>query len=140
MGTDFQQQPLYFIKPNNVNSPPAEAAILEVNGDRGKAWLGGIAPENLQTFGKGALLNTVDSGTDAGEVELLSRNGLTAEIKLSDSATVGSLLIEKARVIPRDFTLNLGLDPSLGQEAAQAKQLLLKKAHTRRKTTSVQPV
>ena len=121
---DFQQQPLYFIKPNNVNSPPAEAAILEVNGDRGKAWLGGIAPENLQTFGKGALLNTVDSGTDAGEVELLSRNGLTAEIKLSDSATVGSLLIEKARVIPRDFTLNLGLDPSLGQEAAQAKQLL----------------
>ena len=120
---DFQQAPLYFVQPKTVNAPPAEAVILQVNGDRGKAWLGGIAPGNLQAFGKGALLSALDNGTDAGEVELLSRNGLTADIKLSDSAKVGSLLIEKARVIPSDFTLNLGLDPSLGSETAQVKQL-----------------
>ena len=120
---DFQQEPLYFVQPKNVNAPPAEAAILQVNGDRGKAWLGGITPGNLQAFGRGALLSTFDRGTDT-EVELLARNGLTADIKLSGSAKAGNLLQEKARVIPSDFTLNIGLDPSLGSETAQAQQLL----------------
>ena len=120
---DFQQKPLYFVQPKNVSVPPAEAVILEVKGDRGKAWLGGIAPGNLPAFGKGALLSVLDSGGKAGEIQLLSRHGLTAEIKLSGSAKAGSLLQEKARVIPGDFTLNLGLDPSLDQKTAQAQQL-----------------
>ena len=97
--------------------PPAEAVILGVEGDRAQVWLGGIHPQNITAFGKGAVLNIIDSqGKPQGEVELESRNGLEAKGKLQGSAKPGSLLQEKMRVIAHDISLTIGLDPSLGKD------------------------
>ncbi len=91
---------------------------------KGELQLGGIAPGSLTAFDRGSIFTPVGTSGGGAEVRLLSRRGLLAEVQLSRSLTPGTLLQETARVIPRDFKLRLGLDPSLGNEANSARQAL----------------
>ncbi|MEO1378070.1 MAG: caspase family protein [Cyanobacteria bacterium J06635_10] len=121
-GSSYAQSPIYFIE---QQMPPAEAVILGVEGDRAQVWIGGVHPQNITAFGRGAVLNIIDSeGKPQGEVELESRNGLEAKGKLQGNAKRGSLLQEKMRVIAHDISLTIGLDPSLGKDTQAAKQAL----------------
>ena len=121
-GSDHAKSSVYFI---NEQTPPAEAVITKVEGNQAELWLGGLDPDSLAAFDAGAILSVVDAqGRDQGQVELESRNGLVARAKLLAAAQPGAFLQERVRGIPNDLTLKIGLDPSLGNEASQAKQAL----------------
>ncbi|GAX45518.1 peptidase C14 caspase catalytic subunit p20 [Tolypothrix sp. NIES-4075] len=124
------------VKPNSDNdkrsvylveqqTPPAEAVIVGVEGDRAQVWLGGVNQESLKAFEKGAVLEIIDpKGKQKGLVELESRSGLKGQGKLSGIATLGTLLQEQVRGIPNDVSLIIGLDPSLGKDTEAARQAL----------------
>lgn len=130
------QKPLFEAKPNSNNSqqpiyfmqkqtPPAEAAIMKVEGDRAQVWLGGINPQSLAAFGQDAILAAVNTlGNQQARIKLESRNGLIGQGKIIGKAAEGTLLQEYVRGIPSNINLIVGLDPSLGNDANAAKQAL----------------
>ena len=112
--TRSQDQPIYFIDPQDTNETPAEAVLLSQAGDRATIWLGGSSPSSIVTYGEGAeFIPAGLAGEDAPPIKVLSRNGLFAEVELSQSLPAGTPLQEASRIVPRDVTLNIGLDPSL---------------------------
>lgn len=122
--SSFEQQPIYFVDQiNAASTPPAEAVLVKVNGNRGTVWLGGIDPTSLAAFDAGASF-TVASAAGQENIKLLSRNGLTGEVSLSGAVAAGTLLQEASRAIPRDLKLRIGLDPSLEIDTASAQQAL----------------
>lgn len=113
------RQPVYFL---TKQAPPAEGVITKVDGDKVELWLGGVNSQSIRAFDKGALFTLVDpSGKDIGQVQVEpnSRKGLIAKGKLKDSPSslpTGTLLQERARGIPTDLSLRIGLDSSLGSD------------------------
>ncbi len=97
-------------------TPPAEAVITQVDGDRVKLWLGGINPQAFAAFNRGAVLSVVDpNGNSKGLVQLESRDGMTGfgtvlEKEAPQTLQDAKLLQEKARAIPKDLSLRIGLD------------------------------
>ncbi len=123
--TNNDKQALYFINPA---LPPADAVIEQVTGQQVQIWLGGIDPQNMTAFEKGASFTAVGSdNTEIGEIQLESRQGLIGTGKIVQGASAikpGTSLQERVRSLPSDFSLIIGLDPTLGQESAAAKQAL----------------
>lgn len=130
------QIPLFEVKPNSNNdgkpvyftekqTPPAEAAIIKVEGNQAQVWLGGLNPQSLTAFQQGAVLAIVDpQGRYQGKVQLESRNGLIGQGKLIGTAQPGTLLQENLRGIPTNVSLHIGLDSSLANDTTTAKQAL----------------
>lgn len=129
-----RNKPLFFLEPQK---PPAEAILLEVQGDRVKFWLGGVDPQSLKAFTQETMFSAIaPDGEDVGGdspalIQLESRAGLMGSGKIVQSGTRGSLqagmfLQEQVRGIEKDLELNIGLDDeSLNpSELAEAKQLL----------------
>lgn len=116
--TNNENKPTYLLK---KLTPPAEAVVKE---DGVKFWLGGANPESLVTFDKDAVFAWVDNtGAEKGKVQSISRDGLLGYGKVIEGKTPppGSLLQERARSIPADFTLKIGLDDSLGNTTTKAR-------------------
>ncbi len=121
-GSGYEKQLIYF---TTKQTAPAEAVIMKVEGDQAELWLGGLDPQSLAAFDQNAILTAIDSkGGEQGQVKLESRSGLVGWGKLLKAAKPGVLLQEKVRGIPTDLPLKIGLDPSLGTAAVQAKQAL----------------
>ncbi|HBE19115.1 MAG TPA: peptidase C14, caspase catalytic subunit p20 [Cyanobacteria bacterium UBA11149] len=121
-GSNYGSNPVYFIK---EQTPPAEAVITKIEGNRAELWLGGLAPRSLLAFQSGAILSVVDSrGIQQGRVKLESRRGLVGQATLLDTAKPGAFLQESTRSIPSDLTLKIGLDYSLSNEINLAKEAL----------------
>ncbi|NEQ22119.1 MAG: DUF4384 domain-containing protein [Microcoleus sp. SIO2G3] len=122
-GSDYPTNPVYFL---NERTPPAEAVITKVEGNQAELWLGGLDPESLTAFNRGAILSVIDpQGREKGRVQLEARTGLVGQARLLDAAQPGAFLQERSRSIPNNLTLKIGLDPSLGNDANQAKQALI---------------
>lgn len=120
------QPPIYFV---NRQTPPAEAVVTQVKGNQVDFWLGGVDSESLPAFGKDTIFTLIDAdGREQGQVQVDSRQGLVGQGKLlkaqSPILRPGALLQERVRVIPNNLTLRIGLDPSLDNDAEQAKQAL----------------
>jgi hypothetical protein len=81
----------------------------------------------MDAFGQGATFVTLSGGGRGAattEVEMKSRDGLFGKAIVKGSAQPGTLLQEFARAIPKDWKLQIGLDPSLSAEATSAKESL----------------
>ncbi|MEM9818028.1 MAG: caspase family protein [Cyanobacteria bacterium P01_D01_bin.6] len=123
-GSNFDSEPLYFT-PKVAN--PAEAVVTNIAGGEVEMWLGGVEPNSLEAFDAGAVLSGVDArGQDRGLIELTTRSGLIGRGRLLDGDNLpsGALLQEQARGIPANVTLRIGLDSSLGADAASARTAL----------------
>ena len=125
-GSNNQEQPTYFLEPQ---TPPAEAIITEVEGNRVKLWLGGLQPKILPVFANGSVLAIVDQDSqEQGLVELESRQGLVGKGKVLEASPPvvqsGALLQERVRGIPKNLTLRIGIDPSLAKDKKTAEQAL----------------
>lgn len=121
-GSPHDQAPVYFSK---LQKPPAEAVITEVQGQQARVWLGGIDLESLEAFGPGATFSVIEGQKPGNQrATLVSRQGLTAQVRLEAPVQKGTLLQEVTRTIPDTVELRIGLDSSLEQEAASAKQAL----------------
>jgi Caspase domain/Domain of unknown function (DUF4384) len=119
---------IYHSTPKEV---PAEAVVTNINGDEVNLWLGGIPSQSLEGFNEKAVFTVVDAnGEGQGQVQISSRQGLTAKGRLIGTARTqlqkGTLLQERIRTIPKDLTLNIGLDDTSldSNTTTQAKQAL----------------
>lgn len=82
-GTNYQQQPLYFI---NSPNPTAQAVVTRVSGDTANLWLGGV---DLRKVNEGTVFTAV-KGT--GQVKVLDRNGVVAQAKIEKAVREGTPL------------------------------------------------
>ncbi len=123
------QEPVFDRSPNLAPNSPlfftlplgrsAQAVVTAVKQDQATLWLGGLAPDTIAAFAAGSTFALLDAtGKTNGKVTLKARDGLTAIGTVEGQAKVGSLLQEVDRVIPNDFRLRLGVDPSLVAESA----------------------
>ena len=125
--SNYEKQPVYFL---NEQTPPAEAVVIDQQDQEVILWLGGINSESITAFDQDAILTVVDTqGKEQGWVQLLSRNGLIGRAKpikntQPDLLKTGTVLQERVRVIPKDITLKIGLDSSLGNDQAKTEQAL----------------
>ena len=130
-----QQTPIYETAPQTPDNPPlyftsplrnaAQAVILDVHQNQATVWLGGINPNQLEVFSEGTLLSPITN--DRGEtpqLQLIERNGLTAQVALPTNLPPGTLLRETARTIPSDWRLGIGLDSALGSDTATIQRRL----------------
>ncbi len=121
------RQPIYFL---TKQTPPAEGVISKVDGDQVQVWLGGVNSQSIKAFDKGAILTVIDTeGKETGQIQLASntRRGLKAVGKVLNNPAglqAGALLQERARGIPADLSLRIGLDASLGDDKNKAEQAL----------------
>jgi len=128
-GSKSRDRPIYFL---NKSTLPAEAVVTQVQGDTANLWLGGINHQSLEAFDGTATFSVIDSrGQEVGEVKLepKSRQKLEAQGKLLKGKAAkilqpGTLLQEKMRPIPKDINLEIGLDPSLGNDKNKAERAL----------------
>jgi hypothetical protein len=122
---DTDNKALFYNLPSAV--PSAEAAIIKVEGKQATFWMGGIDANNA--LGKDSIFAIVDKkdGKSLATLRLDERNGLTAKGTFIDGDTSaikeGALLREEVRGIPNDLSLNIGIDPSLGNVANIQKAL-----------------
>jgi hypothetical protein len=113
------QKPVYFMPPP---TPFAEAVVRSVTADgQIQYWLGGISSLSLKANQAGTLFTVLDrTGKEIGQMEQTSRDKLTATGKLKSgnlaAIAPGTLLRERVRGIKPDLQLQIGLDPSLGQD------------------------
>lgn len=134
-----QQEPAYEVKPNSPNErqplyfikalhQPAEGVITRVQGQQLELWLGGIDPQSLAAYNPGSTFRIVDDrGQVVGALQLTSRRGLTAQATRTGGQAplrAGHFIQEQVRTLPDDVTLTVGLDPSLGPDAAAAQLAL----------------
>jgi hypothetical protein len=114
-------EPMFFLDQPRL---AAEGIILEKGVNQATVWLGGVERENLQEGIKLTFDVIRSNGDKIGEAQVLSGEGLTRIATIQGTVEPGMLLRETARTIPRDLKLRIGLDPSLGNDTAKARQLL----------------
>jgi len=117
--------PLYFLP---KQSPPADAIVTRMEGDRVQLWLGGIHPQNMTALNEAVFTALDRGGQPVGDIHVTNRNGLIAEGTImttnrGPSMTAGMFLQESIRGIPQNLTLRVAVDPAL-REAAAARQAL----------------
>lgn len=108
---------MYFV-PDEEQTPPAEAVVI-ATAAAGEAivWLGGVHPEVIATFNRGARLNTANASEPP--LVIKARQGLLAKVSVHAPLPANTLLREETRVLPQDLTLVIGIDPSLAAKAQQ---------------------
>ncbi|MEL6468647.1 MAG: caspase family protein [Cyanobacteria bacterium J06623_4] len=137
--TQLGNQPdktIYHISPD---LKPAEAVILspkEASSDRLHIWMGGLDPQRLAAFDRGAIFSVINNqtGETLGDVRQVdgTREGLLTEGQLLGKSTnhninefSGQFLQEKTRGIPNIVILKIALDDTLTDaEQAHAKSVL----------------
>jgi len=113
--------PTYFVDPVETRElPPAEGVVLSVADKRGTVWLGGSDHYSLDTYGPGATFTAfaADGNPIQEGIVVRSRRGLRAEVTLPDNLPPGTFLQESSRVIPPNYKLRVGIDPSLMAEVS----------------------
>lgn len=118
--------PTYFANPLETDqTPSAEGVIRRVNRKRGTVWFGGSDHYSLETYGTGAKFTAIaPDGTQLSDgVIVWWRRGLMAEVILPDDVDLpeGTLLQESSRIIPKDYKLRIGIDPSVMQDLEKVR-------------------
>ncbi len=97
-----------------VKSQSADGVItaVEETSKTAQLWLGGLPPTVLEYYKENSQLQVL--GEDL-TVIVRSRHGLTAKAQVigNNSLQVGQLVRESVRVLPRNVSLNVALDPNL---------------------------
>lgn len=111
----------YYLKPDS-SSADGVVTFVEDDGKTAHLWLAGLPPtvlEYLAVNSQLAVVNPSLKGELALQLQLRSRNGLTAKALSSNnspgSLQVGQLVQETIRVLPRNIGLLVGLDSSLAR-------------------------
>jgi hypothetical protein len=122
---DDDNKALFYYLPSPL--PTAEAVVTKVEEQQAELWLGGIDAENA--LGKDSVFAVVDKkdGKSLATLRVDKRDGLKAKGTLIDgdanALKEGALLQEEVRGIAKDLSLNIGIDPSLGNVANVQKAL-----------------
>ncbi len=125
-----------------VKSQSADGVITAVDNPSKSAqlWLGGLPPTVLEYYKENSQLQVL--GEDLTAI-VRSRNGLTAKAQIigNNPLQVGQLIAEATRVLPRNVSLNIALDPSLERiEKVDATSAFAAISRVSLITTTGQPV
>ncbi len=97
--------------------PSADGVItaVEDNGKTAQLWLGGLPPTVLEYYKENSQLNTITEDSTALQLQVKSRYALKAKAQVigNNPLQVGQLVREAVRVLPRNVSLNIALDPNL---------------------------
>lgn len=131
-GTTLDQQPPYLMTPERSF---ADAVVREViDGQTVELWLGGMTPNSLKA--EDSIHEALNANRDviARLQQQGQLNGLKVQaqciddqgntINLPSEVTAGTLLQEEIRGIPTDFSLQVGLHESLGDDLETVRQQL----------------
>lgn len=121
-----QQRPIYFTSPV---TPPAEAVVTNVTGAQIEFWLGGVSSQFLEAADEEARFTILSANREpVGELAYRSRSGLrgigTLVAGEHSAIAAGMFLREKLVGFPVNPQLKVGIDVSLGDEAAFAQETL----------------
>lgn len=83
VGSGYEKQPMYFI---NTSNPAADAVVMEVKGNEGKLWFGGV---EVGAISPGTVFNAI---AGKGKVTLRSREGLEGVATVEGGIQPGALL------------------------------------------------
>ena len=88
---------------------------VEANGKTAQLWLGGLPPTVLEYYKENSQLSVLATETTNIQLQVRSRNGLKAIAQVigDNPLQIGQLVREVIRVLPRNVSLNVALDPSL---------------------------
>ena len=117
----FEAKSTYFL--DDVDAPPSDATILRIENNQALIWLGGINPDTIEALQTGSRFAQIN-GDDQREAFLLRRNGLLGWVSIVDQELTSGSLTEISRVIPTDFKLRIGIDPSIGDKSDLAEARL----------------
>ncbi|WP_009633488.1 caspase family protein [Synechocystis sp. PCC 7509] len=100
------------ISKTQVESADGVITAVEANSKTAQLWLGGLPPTVLEYYKENSQLQVL--GKDL-TVMVRSRNGLMAKAQVigNTSLQIGQLVREAIRVLPRNISLNVALDPNL---------------------------
>lgn len=121
-GQKSQDQSLltYHLMPETNLGASGVVKLVEDNGKTAQIWLAGLPLPVLEYYAAGSKLNLVTPEVSDQQVQLQmrSRNGLTAKAQIfgndgTGSLQVGQLLQEAVRVLPRNIKLTVALDAGL---------------------------
>lgn len=121
-GQKSQEQSLltYFLMPETNVGAEGVVNLVEDDGKTAHIWLAGLPPPVLEYYAAGSKLNLIipQVKDEQVQLQLLSRNGLTARAQISSNdgtrfLQVGQLVQEAVRVFPRNINLTISLGPRL---------------------------
>ena len=131
------------LAPTQVTSADGVVATVEDNSKTAQLWLGGLPPTVLEYYKENSLLNVVGENVPTMQLQVRSRNGLTAKAQIigNQPLQAGQLIQEAIRVLPRNVSLNIALDPSLARiEKVDATSAFAAIPRVSLVTTTDQPV
>ena len=101
------------ISQTQVKSADGVITAVEANNKTAQLWLGGLPPTVLEYYKENSQLQVL--GEDLTQLQVRSRNGLKAIAQVigDNPVQIGQLVREAIRVLPRNVSLNVALDPSL---------------------------
>lgn len=121
VNSGFEAKSTYFL--DDVHVPPSDATILSVENNRALIWLGGINPDTLEALQTGSRFSQSNTEPQQ-EAILVNRNGLFGWVLISNPELKSGSLNEISRVIPKDFKLRIGIDPSIRDKKNHAEEQL----------------
>lgn len=128
---------------NQPNSADGVITAVDNTSKSAQLWLGGLPPTVLEYYAENSRLNVMAEDLTAMQLQVRSRHGLTAKAQIigDHSLQVGQLIREAIRVLPRNVSLNIALDPSLERiERVDATSAFAAIPRVSLVTTTEQPV
>ena len=114
--------PVYYLTPNSEVAADGVVLAVEDDGKTAQLWLAGIPAKAIADYSVNSLLTLMqpDGTTSPLQLQIRSRDGLTAKAKLissdpdpSASIQAGQLVREALRVLPHHISLTVGIATTL---------------------------
>ena len=116
LSSQNQQSEPNYLMPNTSLGADGVVKLVEVDGKTAQLWLAGLPPPVLEYYAANSRLTVVTPNSPL-QLQLRSRNGLTAKALVSGNdgtaLQVGQLVQEAVRVLPRNISLTVALEPGL---------------------------
>lgn len=116
-----QSLPVYYLTPNAPWGADGAIAAVEEDGQTAQLWLGGLPASTIESYGINSILTVAQASEEgeAAQLQIRSREGLTAKAKLQNPETAsktlqeGQLVQESIRIIPRNVSLTVAINAEL---------------------------
>ena len=116
LSSQNQQSEPNYLMPNTSLGADGVVKLVEDDGKTAQLWLAGLPPPVLEYYAANSRLTVVTPNSPL-QLQLRSRNGLTAKALVSGNdgtaLQVGQLVQEAVRVLPRNISLTVALEPGL---------------------------
>ncbi|NEO48564.1 MAG: peptidase C14 [Moorea sp. SIO4A3] len=111
--------PTYYLPPDPSMGGDGVVTALEDNGQTAQLWLAGLPATVVDYYSNNSVLKLVGANSGVSQLQITSKDGLTAKAKFIGASTdnnqlqVGQLVQEAVRVLPRNIGLTVALDGNL---------------------------